>query len=1219
MDLHSSSFVASFLTSSVSPPASFSFCFSVQYARIPLSGSAFSPYDFPELLELQDFWRVFSELLRLPIFPMDILEAAFLSSSALMISRELVCRAFKQKKSKSFHAKMEAMPCFAAAAAALAPCPQPFRFVLREECQGGGAWEKGFLEVANIKGGTALRDAAARALLAGGAGSVKEKAEAGERHHDSKKEKCLVGGEGGAGKEQDAAPAGDVLQNGVVPVAENGGTDEDSEGVVERKSSGGFDGDDDSERGGGGRSNRLGGKDKNSSSSSDRMEVPDGAPDASALGCGDSPSASHKETEPSSSSSEPLPAVKSEGTREGTSTPPGTPAAPSLQSSSLPSAVTCQGESAGSDQDAGKCQVSPAVAEDATSSTYAAFLPHQNNTFQFPLLRSTAFPVFLSDAVYLRLLQLAFLHVQEALSRHAKAASSTTEKGTDGTGGGMETRHPAALPLGVSSASSSVALLASSAASGTSALGSAAVAVQGFGCGGLPGTSAEIPAAATWLGVGDFPGDGGRSARCGDAVEAGGVSPGDKSSSAGSAAGSQSAPSGGDEVAKQHDVRTSGAVPSHLAAEGVSLQNNVFRGVGPERSPFLAGHNGPAFLPGTAVGRTVPHQERKNSSFQRQEEGMGGTAKAGGSSGVYGGSSVRNWLGRPPGLVQQLRRLVPQEEMHDGGADSHVSEEVEVVKEKGRDQKYGATRRAERGREPAGGSGEGAPSFSSEGRAAKHAADPSSVASTTDGYDTEEDEEEPEVLRLLNGVPPDLRLMDFLTWPLVLQRMLFDCLYTPRRVAVKKPRKMPQLVKPEQVVPDEGRSGAGSHREGEEERGEDKKSCKGGIEDDDEDGEEQEKGEDGEKKKKKQGFEPNAGAEDAEDDGERNDTSDRSKEDAPQTELHQREEGDMLQGGGDEEVRGQEQMAEPTGSASGPLSDDPSQPAATSGTSSHSVARPAPPGVDPMAGLDGSPVHQEQEGGEGVSSASSDRPAHPSASLPGGNGGPEELPCGARGEQPTGPERARCRETASGSARETGLSSDSFERGEERQDLDRKLDDEASQAGDEEKEESIASGPNAEEKDQADTREGEGDFEDGASVSSLPQNHAERGARKRKREREKISSYFGGGAAGEESGDEEDREDAGAAKTRKAAAMKKRVKRAAGDGGAPSEDEEDKQRGGGGEEEDDEEEEIEEVERLEWHLDDVKAAQCGMTPTRVELMALVFNEMRYAALSSRPR
>ncbi|EPR62346.1 hypothetical protein TGGT1_228120 [Toxoplasma gondii GT1] len=1010
------------------------------YARVPLPGTSFTPYDFPELLEVQDFCRVFIEMLQLPSYPVDTLEAALLVAASSTVSQDFSTRAAWPAQAKGTSGlgavkngrkkRNPAIPQnplpFIAASTCLAPSPEPFQFLFPLAAKREDA-ASGLRQPGAIRTGAALRDAAAVALAnaakaeesrsaAGHPGqlALAEKAEEGEQNvrPEAKRE------EGSADLGDSAATERDFAK----------GPEDESQREGERR--------DDTQEGG--------------ESDLPAVSQGDGAA-AAAAKCLSRPP-------------EEGPASWSAGSVE--------PAA------LLPS-----------------------------SGTHA---PRSRSPFCGPPLLSgsarlhaSSFPVFVSDALFLRLLQLAFLHISDALARHNKTASS-------GDAVNPDARSP--LP----------SLLTGAGAA------SAGIVTPGGGPGvsGVPGTvgGAETPVAATWLG----------SARADEAWDLGDPSTGDKSKDSGSAlfgeeGGSRATRSQGEE-----------------------------EGVGSSRSSVASlwvHPGGPGFM---------------------NSEGKAGGGRA--SKAAVGVAMKQFW--RHAALGSRLRRLVPRP------ADEEEEERDEKrkgVEEQDGERESGEKARKAGRRKEAGAEGD-APEAETddvtteeEGQGRETGRDgrarrPRQTTPGAAGSDetNNEAEVEPKVLHMLSSAPLDLRMIDFLTWPLVLQRMLFDCLYSPRRVAVKKPRRRSTRSEDEAREPEKPLEEAALREDNSLEctmkEGEDEDESLTTAKEEEKDGEEAGPPESKESQKACEGKAD----------------SGPSAEETGQSEVG-------------EESRGKHEAAVSSLSSSG----------AFQGCTPSPVNSQASKAEGERGKQDVSQKDEREHDGERASA-----------------GGPEEGACesgrGDReekedaGDEGDGQMSAECRPVTEETK---GDGEDSPDPGRGTREEDSGETATASKATDEQEAEMEEQGDEKEngvlldedaEQNVEDRRDDDVESfqEEGKKTSRSRETKRKRTADEDQYEEER------GEKDASQKGESDETSLPADGNELKASSSRKKTRRTSNDVELGDEEGDTVSKGRSGEEDDEEEAEEEEVERLEWHLDDQKAAQCGILPSRAEAMAIAFHEMR---------
>ncbi|PFH34994.1 hypothetical protein BESB_058810 [Besnoitia besnoiti] len=1040
------------------------------YARVPLPGSSFAPYEFPELLELQDFSRVFVEMLQLPNYPVDTLEAALLLSLSSSVAEEFSARAGwppqtkggskKNARKQSAKIPQNTLP-FIAASTSLAPAPEPFHFfspsarVRREEVAAAAASGEG--KGAAIKTGAALRDAAAMAL----AEAAKEEA------RESGSQGALQAAEEGEGDKADDANSGFEGEAKALDAKYTAATGR-----------------------AGGEASREGGR--TGDPEEERTDTdPQGGESDKAVGGPSQGEAGEVEATPSpppakqGNDDSPLPASISDSS---------SPAAPQEGASAAP-----ERSSAGAAPPSSASQTPPSVGAACCSGPLAPFSSAS-------LLRPSSFPVFLGDALFLRLVQLAFLHISDALSRHNKTGSSAT-------GDPANPSADARAPL--------VSLLTAAAGAGTGGLvGSGSVAAAASGAAG----GMDTPAAATWLGAGS--------------------------------------PNG--------------------------LCGSCSSGSAPERDSKVKGEEWSGdFGRWTALKKAGTERELEGAG-SRLEGGKGGPAAAS-TKAVVGVAMKHFW--RHAALGPKLRRLVPrhadEEEEEDGEKKTTARGDQEEAATRPRKSKAGERSReedeaaeAEAPEDEAGeADGDVAVEEGETGKEArkerKEAKREASSFCESQG-DAQLEDQEPEVLQMLNNAPRDLRLIDFLTWPLVLQRMLFDSLYTPRRVDVKKPRR--RRAKNEEAPQNLEAESA------------ENKAAK------------------------------------VEDDGEQ-------AQDAANEDAEGESDAQALSSGHEEGEGGESAAQAEADMESKECSDNAAScPAAVKRRSSLSSAEDAggaeegPPSCTPpspyAAEVSGSAAGEASMEEQGDSADKADAKAPPAEEVDGGaevaevQEGDAAADCG----DPEEDKRVEEKRAATPKDERDGEDAEGEEGEENEQESEAGAKQEEGGAADGEETGHPETDPDAEE-DREDEKEEPQEQDAGSAFG---------GARGRDKKRRRD---------GQEDGEEELDEQGRCRKTEKDVAQKaddeeaatpaefkpqnarKKTRRTSSDVMGDEEGESGCKGRAGGEDEDEEDEEAEEeeFERLEWHLDDQKAAQCGILPSRAEAMAIALHDLRTHSDAAVPR
>ncbi|KEP67721.1 UNVERIFIED_CONTAM: hypothetical protein HHA_228120 [Hammondia hammondi] len=1010
------------------------------YARVPLPGTSFTPYDFPELLEVQDFCRVFIEMLQLPSYPVDTLEAALLVAASSTVSQDFSARAAWPAQAKGAgglgaakNGRKKRNPAipqnplpFIAASTCLAPSPEPFQFLSPLAAKREDA-ASGLRQPAAIRTGAALRDAAAVALA--------NAAKAEERRSAVGQSGQLEPAEKSEGREQNVQPEA-KREEGSVDLGDSAATERDFAKGTEEESQREGDRRDETQEGG----------------ESD------------------------------------LPAV-SQG--EGA-------AAAATMCLSRPLDEGAASWSAGS------------LEPPALLPSSEAQAPRSRSPFCGPpLLSSSArlhassFPVFVSDALFLRLLQLAFLHISDALARHNKTASSGDTVNPDA-------RSP--LP--------SLLTGAGAAAAGLVTPGG------GPGVSGVPGTvgGAETPVAATWLG----------SARADEAWDLGDPSTGDKSKDSG---------------------------PALFGEEGRARATRLRgeeEGLGSSRSSVASlwvHPGGPGFV---------------------NSEGKGGGDRA--SKAAVGVAMKQFW--RHAALGPRLRRLVPRpadEEEEERDEKRKGVEEEDGERESGEKAKK-AGRRKEAGAEGEAPDAETDDATTEEesqgretrrdGRARRRRQTPRGAAGSDEANN--EAEVEPKVLHMLSSAPLDLRMMDFLTWPLVLQRMLFDCLYSPRRVAVKKPRRRSARSEDEAREPEKPAGETALKEDNALEctmkQGEDEDESLTTTKEEEKNDEETGTPESKERQKTCEG---------------KSDSGPSAKE------TGQSEVG--------EEFRGEHEVAAASLSSSGAFQSCTAYP-----LNSQASKAEGERGKQDVSQKDG-----REYDGERASAVAPEEGA-----CEGGTGDREEKE--DAGDEGDGKMSGECRpateekkgdrenrpDTGGGTGEEHSRGTATASREKDEQEAEMEEQGDAKENGvllDEDAEQNV--------EDRRDD-DAESFQEEGKKTGRSRETKRKRAADEDQYEEEK------GEKDASQKGESDETSLPAEGNELKASSSRKKTRRTSNDAELGDEEGDTISKGRSGEEDDEEEAEEEEVERLEWHLDDLKAAQCGILPSRAEAMAIAFHEMR---------
>ncbi|CBZ54097.1 Chloroquine resistance marker protein, related [Neospora caninum Liverpool] len=1030
------------------------------YARVPLPGGSFAPYDFPELLELQDFCRVFLEMLQLPSYPVDTLEAALLQSASWSVAQDFSARAAwppqlkgqgvqgmkSARKKRNPNIPENPLP-FIAASTCLAPAPEAFQFLspfaAKHEDESASVSRQ---TTEAIRTGAALRDAAAVALA-------------------------------DAAKAEERSSGADSAHLGERDAGEKVGTEHARQVETKREEGSGDPG---GEEDAGGREQGVNGH-------------PQRDGDTNREGTGNRP-----------------------GEHNQTSAPGGDDSVASALASSPASLRPPEGPSVFSAASVNPARlllstVSPQVPASVSPSSGPCAVSGSTR------LHSSAFPVFLSDALFLRLLQLAFLHISDALSRHNKSASSSTGESVNPA----PDARPAQLPCVLTAAGSA-------SAAGLGGPSPAAGASTGLGA---PG-SAETPAAATWLG----------SARGGNA----------------------GAPQGPFGVGA-HKGEGASAFFGRWTEQVDDGEEGSGRG-----GTLHGGGEGHLALGGSSLWAP---SGRDSGGMSLDAKGDRTATKA-----VVGVAMKHFW--RHAALGPRLRRLVPrhaEEDEEERDESQKEADEEHEERESGGKAKKGGLRRKELGGEGETAEGEAEDATTEEesqgretGRDGKRG--PRQISPGAASHkDTNEGDRAPKVLHMLSTAPLDLRMMDFLTWPLVLQRMLFDCLYTPRRVAVKKPRRRP-ASRSEEEARDTSDKNSGQAAQ-------DEKPLEGAMKECDDEDESLTEAKREEKDEEEAGTPQTPHTQEREKGMDPNDVSVASAEEA-------------------------EKLVAEAGEESGGKC----EPAASCLASS-----PRECDFQTAKGEDGEKEPVQEEDGDAPASAPA--PGDP----PRGSGRRDG---DSNGEDGEGEEKIAGRIAAEGEQGEREDAADSAKEAKRRQG-----DAGAETAGGEEaenKEAEMAVRDEAEPREENGVRSDEEDANaeeqgDENGVDSFQDEDATKPPlrattrsrdTKRKREVDEDDGEGGKEKDASQTGEQDDGASPADGAELKSAGARKKTRRASNDAMLGDDEGESASKAGNGEEDDDEEEAEEEVERLEWHLDDQKAAQCGILPSRAEAMAITFHDMR---------